>query len=131
MQFVVLMMGIASSSIVKPIIGPPITSLLSVLWLTWAVSSKSLMGVPISASRFCGLPIAPPVIVTMREINGVPWWTAWLIAATVPIFWHTMPTSAGMRPLGTSTPVNNRTSCFSPPEGYLVGTTTISIFNFV
>ncbi|MCY1552117.1 hypothetical protein D9M68_884940 [compost metagenome] len=32
-----------------------------------------------------------------------------------------MPISAGRPPLGTSTPVRIWISCFSPPDGYLVG----------
>ncbi|MNV96238.1 hypothetical protein D3C71_1912220 [compost metagenome] len=59
----------------------------------------------------------------MREISGLPSTTASWMALQVPTFWQRMPISAGRPPLGTSTPVRIWISCFSPPEGYLVGKT--------
>ena len=104
--------------------GPPKTRRLTASWLTPACSSRCSIGVPIRASKLPGSRTASPVMVTTREISGVPSKTACATATAVPMFWHITPISAGMPPLGTSMPV----SCFSPPDGYLVGTTAISVW---
>ena len=88
-----------------------------------AKASSSFTGVPISASTFIGRASASPVSVVMREISGLPSTTASWMATQVPTFWQSMPMSAGSPPLGTSRPVRIWISCFSPPEGYLVGNT--------
>ena len=85
------------------------------------------MGVPMSTWKFWGSRTLSPVTVVMREISGLPRTTASYTAAAVPTFWQTTPISAGSPPLGTCLPVRISISCFSPPEGYLVGNTTTRI----
>ena len=125
-QLVVLMIGRASLSRVKPIIGPPITRRAMPLAEGAARRSRSPMAVPRRASTLCGCCRASPVRVTTREIIGSPKHTARCTARTVPGLCTTTPTSAGRPRLGTSRSVSSLISCFSPPEGYLVGTTTTS-----
>ena len=125
-QLVVLMMGSASLCSVKPIIGPPMIRRAIPAGEGAARRSKSLIAVPSRASTLCGWPNASPVRVMTREIIGSPKHTARCTARTVPGLCTTTPTSAGRPRLGTSRLVNNLISCFSPPEGYLVGTTTTS-----
>ena len=79
------------------------------------------MEVPSRTSKFCACARASPVTVVILEINGSPNSTARCTATAVPTFEQTTPTSAGSLPLGTCLPVRISISCFSPPEGYLVG----------
>ena len=44
-----------------------------------------------------------------------------------PTLWDKMPMLAGMPPNGTWRPVRTSMSCFSPPDGYLVGITHTSM----
>ncbi len=122
-QLVVLISGTAKSGRVKPIIGPPMIRRFSLPWSRPANSSSSPTGVPSSTSTFIGRARASPVRVVIREISGLPRITASWMATQVPTFWQSIPISAGRPPLGTSTPVSIWISCFSPPDGYLVGNT--------
>ena len=122
-QLLVLISGTSRLGRVKPIIGPPMIRRLSLPWSSPAKASSSRTGVPISASTLPGRASAAPVSVVMREISGLPSSTASWMATQVPTFWQRMPISAGSPPLGTSTPVRIWISCFSPPDGYLVGNT--------
>ena len=122
-QLVVLISGTSSEGRVKPIIGPPMIRRLSLVVSSPAKVSSSATGVPINASTFIGSASASPVSVVMREISGLPSSTASWIATQVPTFWQSMPISVGSPPLGTSSPVRIWISCFSPPDGYLVGNT--------
>ncbi len=122
-QLVVLITGTSRDGRVKPIIGPPMIRRLSLFCSSPANASSSPAGVPISASTFIGRANASPVRVVIREISGLPSSTASWMATQVPTFWQSMPMSAGRPPLGTSSPVRIWISCFSPPEGYLVGKT--------
>ena len=85
------------------------------------------MGVPSSTLKLPGRRTASPVTVVIREISGLPFTMASWMATTLPTFWQMMPTSSGSPPLGTCLPVRISISCFSPPEGYLVGKETTSI----
>ncbi|CAM5584687.1 hypothetical protein SSTU70S_06422 [Stutzerimonas stutzeri] len=124
-QLVVLISGTSRLGRVKPIIGPPMSRRSRRAGLSPANSSSSRTGVPISASTFIGRARASPVSVVIREISGLPSSTASWMATQVPTFWQSMPMSAGRPPLGTSSPVRIWISCFSPPDGYLVGNTLI------
>ncbi|CAH9052252.1 hypothetical protein PSECIP111951_00578 [Pseudoalteromonas holothuriae] len=115
------MTGIRTVGKVKPIIGPPIITRCSATGVKPWLSSRCLISEPISAHTFCGLSIVLPVTVTTRSINGLPLFTASLTANKVPTFCTNTPMSAGIPLLGTSFEVRTRISCFSPPEGYLVG----------
>ena len=122
-QLLVLIAGTSSEGRVKPIIGPPMIRRSSLPLSRPAKASSSPTGVPISASTFIGRASASPVRVTIREISGLPCTTASWMATAVPTFWQSMPMSAGRPPAGTSRPVRIWISCFSPPDGYLVGKT--------
>ncbi len=71
-----------------------------------------------------------PVKVTTRLTIGSPSITARLIAYSDPTFCTRIPISAGIPPAGTSLFVRTLISCFSPPEGYLVGITRITMSLF-
>ena len=88
--------------------------------------SSSLMGVPSITRRLPGFFSDIPVTVVIRSVSGLPSMSASRTAMAVLGFWHKMPISAGIPPEGTC--ISNRISmsCFSPPEGYLVGKVTTS-----
>ncbi|CRZ97188.1 Uncharacterised protein [Vibrio cholerae] len=65
--------------------------------------------------------------VTTRRIRGSPCTIARAIACNEPTFCTIKPISAGIPPFGTSKLVRILMSCFSPPDGYLVGITRITI----
>ena len=114
--------GTSRSSQTKPIMGPPMSSRRNRGLKPPACSMRSRMGTPMGTSRLRGWPTPRPVRVTMREIRGLPSKAASAMAATVAMFWQTMPIWAGISRLGTSWPVRMRMSCFSPPEGCLLYT---------
>ena len=122
-QLLVLISGTSSAGRVTPIIGPPMIRRSSLRSSRPAKASRSCTGVPISASTFIGRASASPVRVVIRAISGLPSTTASCTATAVPTFWQRMPMSAGRPPAGTSRPVRIWISCFSPPDGYLVGNT--------
>ena len=128
-QFVVLTTGMRTVGKVKPIIGPPMMTRCAVTGSNFWLSSRCLISVPISAQTFCACLMVLPVTVTTRSMSGLPRSTASLIANKVPTFCTNTPISAGMPALGTSREVSTLISCFSPPEGYLVGTERTKILS--
>ena len=123
MQLLVFTIGICKLGKVKPIIGPPMITRCFASATNPQLSSKKPTGVPTSANTFCGRLRVSPTTVTIREINGMSCSTACAIAKAVPTFCMTMPISSGRRPAGTSLLVKRWINCFSPPLGYLAGTT--------
>lgn len=89
--------------IAKPIIGPPEIHFTAAPSFKEKVSGiKSLIKVPIGTRILQGFSTAPPEIVRLRSIKGIPRRNASLIAQTIPTLQIMQPASAGSFALGIS-----------------------------
>ena len=81
-------------------------------------ATRSEYLVPLGASTFFGSATASPETVVTRSRSGSPFSTASAIAATVPTFSTTQPTSIGSAGgSGTTRPTVAKIWCFSLPCG--------------
>ena len=127
MQLQIFTTGTSRSGSVKPISGPPITTICSCCGRKPACCSRKRTGVPSRVQKLPGDSTASPVTVTTRWISGSPSVMARLMATTVPTFCISTPISEERPPDGTSRPVRILVSCLAPPDGYLVGITRTKI----
>ena len=110
-----------------PIIGPPIITFPGSSEKPPHSSIRSDTIVPILTRRFFWY-VTTPVTVVILSINGLPKRTALYMAAAVPTFWTTTPTSIGRPPEGTSRFKVAFISCFSAPCGYFTSKPITRIF---
>ncbi len=92
---VVLVVPISSVETAKPIIVPPEITLAGGSFSPPQNATRSEYLVPLGASTFFGSATASPETVVTRSRSGSPFSTASAIAATVPTFSTTQPTSIG------------------------------------
>ena len=124
---VVFVVAISGVETAKPIIVPPEMSFATCPFSPPQNAMRSAYFVPSGASTFFGSATASPETVVTRERRMCPFSTASAIAATVPTFSTTHPTSIGSAGgSGTTRPTVAKIWCFSLPCGYSTGSTTIS-----